>query len=148
MGTVLFGAINTSAQTSISDQSPMASLVQKIADKFGLNKDEVQAVFDQNRQEHQAQMQAKSEEQLSQDVTDGKITEEQKQKILEKRQELQENRQSKMEEMRNMTAEERKAAMEKERQELENWVKENGIDHNYLMGGFKGHFDGFRGGWK
>ena len=148
VGTVLFGAVNTFAQSAVSDQNSMSSLVQKIADKFGLNKDEVQAVFDQNRQEHQAQMQTRFEDQLTQAVTDGKITEEQKQLILQKHKELQENRQSKMEEMKDMSVEERRTAMEKERQELENWAKENGIALKYLMGGFKGHFGGFRGGWK
>ena len=147
MGTVLFGAVNTFAQNTVSDQNPMSSLVQKIADKFGLNKDEVQAVFDQNRQEHQAQMQTRFEDQLTQDVKDGKITEAQKQLTLTKRQELQANRQTKMESMRNMTNEERKVAMEKERQETENWAKENGIDLKYLMGGLGGH-RGFRGEWK
>ena len=147
IGTVLFGAVNTFAQTTASDQNPMSSLVQKIADKFGLNKDEVQAVFDENRQEHQARMQQRYEERLTQDVKDEKITEEQKQLILQKHKELSENRQSKMEEMKNMSVEERKTEMERERQELENWAKENGIDPQYLMGGFGPH-KGFRGGWK
>jgi len=148
VGTILFGAVNTFAESTTSDQNPMASLVQKIADKFGLKKEDVQAVFDQDRQERQVQMQTRFEEQLSQDVKDGKITEAQKQLILEKRKELEANRQAKMESMKNMTQDERKAAMEKERQELESWAKENGIDLKYLMGGFKGHPGGFRGDWR
>ena len=148
VGTVLFGAVNTFAQDTASDQNPMASLVQKIADKFGLKKEDVQAVFDQDRQERQVQMQTRFEEQLSQDVKDGKITEDQKQLIIAKRKELEANRQTNMESMKNMTDDERKAAMEKEKQELENWAKENGIDFQYLFGGFKGHPGGFRGGWK
>jgi hypothetical protein len=148
VGTILFGAVNTFAQSATSDQNPMASLVQKIADKFGLKKEDVQAVFDQDRLDRQAQMQARFEEKLAQDVKDGKITEAQKQLILEKRKSLGANRQAKMESMKNMTGDERRTAVESQRQELENWAKENGIDLKYLMGGFKGHPGGFRGGWK
>lgn len=135
------------AQNIDNGQNPMSSLVAKIADKFGLKKEDVQAVFDQDRTEHQAEMEktrvarqaemeTKFEEQLSQDVTDKKITEAQKEFILAKRKELEANRQAKMESMKNLTDDERKTAMEKERAELETWAKENSIDLKYLMGGF------------
>jgi hypothetical protein len=123
------------AQDAVNGQNPMSSLVAKIADKFGLKKEDVQAVFDTDRQERQQEMQTKYEEQLSQDVTDKKITEAQKQLIIAKNKELETNRQAKMESTKNMTDDERKTAMEKERTELESWAKTNGIDLKYLMGG-------------
>lgn len=122
-------------------QNPISSLVQKIADRFGLNIDEVQEVFDQDRQERQEEMQARFEERLSSDVSDGQITEGQKQLILEKREELEQVRQLNMESMNGLTEEERRSAMESEREELEAWANENSIELKYLMGGF-----GMRGG--
>lgn len=39
----------------------MSSIVQKIADKFGLNKSDVQAVFDQDLADRKAAMEGKFE---------------------------------------------------------------------------------------
>lgn len=121
----------------------LSNLVDKIAAKFNLNKADVQAVFYQDRKEHQAEMEAKYEERLSQYVTDGKITEAQKALILAKHKELKASRQENRPDLKNMTEEERKAAMEanktkmdEERKALEDWATQNGIDIKYLMGGF------------
>jgi hypothetical protein len=67
-------------------------------------------------------MQTKYEERLTQDVTDGKITSEQKELILAKHKEL-------------------------EGATLEAWAKENGINSSYLMGGFGGGKHGGMGGF-
>jgi hypothetical protein len=139
-GAALFGGSNVYAEGVTGN-----TIVSKIASKFGLKESDVQAVFDQNRQEHQAQMQIKFEEQLSQKVKDGKITETQKQLILAKHKEFQANRQSTMDSMKNLTPEQRKTEMEKERTELQTWAKNNGIDEQYLMGG-RGGFGGPKGG--
>jgi len=124
-------------------QERMSTLVQKIADKFNLNKDEVQAIFDEDkairetemkaeREARRAEMQTKYEERLTQDVTYGKITEEQRKLILAKHKEMEANRETKM---------------EGNRTELEAWAKENGIDSSYLMGGFGGRGRGGMGGF-
>lgn len=137
--------------------NPFASLVQKIADKFGLNKDEVQEVVDevraehqeemqQQREERQAEMETSFEEQLTQAVESGEITKEQKQLILAKREEINASRQTATEGAEDMTEEERRAARETEREELETWAEENGIDMKYLMGGFGGKGFGGDGG--
>lgn len=157
LGIGIFSSTKVLAQNILNGQNPMSSLVQKIADKFGLKKEDVQAVFDQDRAEHQVEMEAKRAErqaemetkykaQLDQDVKDGKITEAQKELILAKRKELEASRQAEMQNMQGKTAEERKAAMEakktemeKKRKELEDWAKQNGIDLKYLMGGFGRH---------
>lgn len=65
------------------------SLIQMLSSKFGLQESEVQSVFNQHRDEMQKNMQAKVEARLTQLVTDGKITEAQKQLILTKHVELQ-----------------------------------------------------------
>lgn len=110
------------------------SLVQKISTKFGLNQSDVQAVFDEQRNEQQTKMQAKFEERLTQAVKDGKITEEQKAKILQKFSELKAQKQADRDAFKNMTPEERKAAFKKQHEELKAWADANGIDMKNLFG--------------
>lgn len=133
-----------SAQTT-DTQTPMTTLVQKIADKFNLNKEEVQKVFDEHRDEMQQKRQTKMDERLSELVKDGKLTNEQKTLILNKIKELQDKRESEKDSLRNLTPEERKSKMEAARTDLQNWAKDNGIDLKYLWGGFGGHRFGHGG---
>jgi hypothetical protein len=136
-GAAVLGATQTYAQTQSSGHS---SLIQKIAQKFGLKETDVQAVFDEDRSEHQAEKQTMFDAKLTQAVTDGKITEAQKQLILTKRIELEKSRQTEFESFKDKTPEERKALMEKHRQEIQDWAKQNNIDIKYLMGfGMRGH---------
>lgn len=132
----LLTAHSAFAATTSTDQTPI-SLAQKIADKFGLNKADVQAVFDQERQDRQAQHEKNYEARLTQDVTDGKLTDAQKQLILNKHKELEANMVNELQNIKSLTAEERKAARQKRMADLQNWAKENGVDVKYLrmMGG-------------
>lgn len=100
------------------------SIVQKLAQRFNLNPDEVEQVFDEERDERRQKVQDNFEEELDEAVKDGKITEAQKNAILKKQAEMQEEQ-------------------EKLREELENWAEENSIDFEQigLCGG-----RGFRGG--
>lgn len=137
-GTVYFGAIATQAQTA-NTTDPHTSIIQKISQRFGLKENDVKVVFDEERTERQAQMQARYEKQLNQYVTEGMITEAQKQLIIAKHKEMQNERITQKETMQNLTPEERKAQMETKRQEMESWAKTNGIDPQYLgMFGHKG----------
>lgn len=133
----LLGATSAFAQSTPSE-NPTSTIVQKIADKFGLNKNEVQAVFDEERKAHQATMKLRMEERLNTLVTEGKITEAQKKLIVDKQEELKKNK----ERFKDLTPEERKSQMEAKKAELDAWATENGIDSTYLLGGFmgKGHF--------
>jgi hypothetical protein len=117
----------------------MSSLVQRIADKFGLDKDEVQAVFDEEQKVVVSQMEATYEERLSQLVKDGKITEEQKALIREKQAELRNGMEEEWEEMKDLSPEERRAQMQAKHDELKAWADENDIDPQYLMFGMKMH---------
>ncbi len=159
----LFVSAKAFAHNLQNGQNPMSSLVQKIADKFGLNKDEVQAVFDQDRQArfaemeknrvaHQAEMEAKLTAQLDQDVKDGKITPAQKDLIIAKRKEFEAARQTEMQSLQGKTGDDLKAAieakkiqMQTQRTDLENWAKQNNIDIKYFTGGFWGKGPGFGG---
>ena len=143
-GVVVFGAANTYAQ-SPTPSNPFQTIVQRIAQKFGLNEADVQSVFDEVRQEHQFQVQVKFEERLAQLVTQGEITETQKQLILAKHKELLEKKQQT--DWQNMTYEQRRQAKESQRQEMENWAKENGIDLQFIFGGFHKFGWGMGGHW-
>ncbi len=135
-GVAAFGSIGAFAQTTQTD--PHTSIIQKLVTKFGLKEDEVKAVFDEERTERQKEMQTRMAEKLTQAVTDGKITEAQKQLIIAKQAELEKQREANREAMQNLTNEERKAKMQSHKAELEAWAKENNIDMQYLFGGMKG----------
>jgi hypothetical protein len=117
----LFGAkafaVTRPVLAQTNEEGPAHSLAQKIAEKFGLNKDEVMTVVNDHHKEmntqRQAEMKAKMGERLTQIVTDGKITEAQKQLILAKQSELQSAREAEMQSLKDKTPDERKAAMEK-----------------------------------
>ncbi|MCA9364578.1 MAG: hypothetical protein KC736_01665 [Candidatus Moranbacteria bacterium] len=119
------------------------SIVQRIAEKFGLSEDDVQAVFDEERESHQQEMQQREEERLSNLVSEGKITEEQRQAIFAKkedmRSQMEANRPNKgsreefdslTEEERHVKMEERKVEMEERQKEIESWLEENGISED------------------
>ncbi len=131
-GVGLFTTAQAFAQETGTSTS---SIVQKIADKFNLNKDEVQKVFDEEHAARHAEMEVKYTEYLSQAVTDGKITEAQKELILAKRKELMAEREAKMAAMKDKTEAERRAAMKSERAALQEWATQNNIDLQYLRGG-------------
>jgi Tfp pilus assembly protein PilV len=147
VGTIgVLGLTNVSAETNgTTDESPMSSLVGKLADKFNLNEQEVQAVFDEHKDDMHKEHRATFEERLSEAVADGKLTEDQKAKILAKLDELQSQREANHESFKDMSSEERREAMEKRREELETWAEENDIPEDYLPFAFgKGHGPGMK----
>jgi hypothetical protein len=127
----VLGTSQIQAQTKTNNDYP--PIVQKLVTKFGLNENEVKAVFDEERAAREAEMKAKMEDRLNQAVANGKITEAQKQKIIAKLQELHEQRAEQMAKFKDMTPEERRAEHQKMKAELEALAKENGIDPQYLM---------------
>jgi hypothetical protein len=141
VGIAAAGVSTVAAQTTTARDS---SLIQKIADKFKLNKTDVQTVFDQDRQEKQATKETQYQARLDQLVKDGKITKAQEKLILDKHKELESKRRSEFQNKQNLTADQRKAEMQQERTDLNTWATNNGIDIRYLMGGFgmgmHGHF--------
>ena len=123
-------------ETGTTQPTPFQTLIERLAQKFNLNSADVQTVFDEVRTEKQTarreQMQSTWEEKLAQAVTDGKITEEQKQLILAKHTEVQ----AKLLDWQNLTFEERKTKLEELRNELKTWAEENNIPEPFqLMAG-------------
>jgi hypothetical protein len=137
---IITTALASSTIVSAQDSNGHNSIVEAIAAKFNLNQSDVQAVFEEERTKHEQQMQANLEQKLTQAVTDGKITEAQKQAIIAKMSEQKNNRPN-PEEFKNLTAEQRKAKMDEKKTEMENWAKENGLTLETLhsiIGGPKG----------
>lgn len=126
-------------QVMAEDTSRPQSIVQRLVERFNLNQDEVDQVLADFRSERQAGQQSRVEDRLSQAVADGKITEEQKQLILQKQTEWCVDHKN----WQNVSKEERGEQMKMHREEMHTWAEENGIDMKYLMG-FEGR-GGHRG---
>lgn len=127
------GVFLTSEVSAQKNTIQGSSIVARIAQKFGLNQAEVQAVFDEEYETRHAEMKAENEKRLSQLVTDGKITAEQKQLILNKQAELEQKHEATHESMQGKTPGEMKTLMEAEHEALKTWSEENNIDLQYLM---------------
>lgn len=148
IGVGVLGSSQSFAQES-NTQDPVNSLVQKIADKFGLNRDDVQALFTEHKSEMKVNMSARQEDRLSKLVSEGKITEAQKTLIINKQKELAEKRAGNKGSLKDLSREEIRSKMEAERAELEKWATDNGIDIKYLMmGPGRGFHMGFKPGIK
>jgi hypothetical protein len=118
--------------------STKTSIVDKIATKFGLNKEDVQKVFDEDHATHDAERQAKQSERLQALVDKGVITADQKTKIETKLKELQATRESEKDSFKTLTKDERRAKMDANKAGLEKWATDNGIDLTKLEGLFMG----------
>ena len=120
-----FWAGKTTAQAVTSKQT----VVDKLVERFNLNKDEVTGVFEEMRQEREQERLAYMEQRLDEAVKDGVITAEQKQALLDKEAEWQEKERELMEERRK-------------------WMDQSGIDFEKLAPyrvGFGGPGFGGRG---
>jgi len=142
LGAGAFASV-ASAQ-STSGNTANDSLATKIAQKFNLNKDDVQKVIDQNKTDHQAERQQKMEDRLNQAVKDGKITSAQKDAILAKMQDMK----TYMDSIKDKSADEKRSLMKTKMDELKQWTKDNNLtQYMPMMDGGRGHHGmGMRGG--
>lgn len=135
-GIVTATSMTVSADT-IKEKVERTSLVDKIAERFNLNKDDVQKVVDETKTEHQARHQQKLEDRLAKAVENGKITETQKAAITAKYQELRQYQAS----IVDKPVKEQRQLMETKFDEVTTWARDNGLGQYVTML----HF--FRGGW-
>lgn len=115
-----------SSATGIAN--PMSNLVTAIAQRFNLNVSDVQQVFDEQRAKMEAQREQTFTDRINQAVTDGKLTQDQADKILAKKAELEAQRTS----LEGKTEEERRTAMKGQTDALKQWVIDNNIPQEYL----------------
>jgi preprotein translocase subunit SecD len=128
---IITSSVMAASNTTTSDSS---SLVQKIADTFHLNKADVQKVFDQNRQDRQAQHEQKLKDHLDQLVKNGTITQDQEDKIIAKLKELKQNQKSE-------NHQDRRQNRNDFRTQIQQWLTDNGINVNLdqLLPAHPGH---------
>lgn len=145
----LAGGAAFATTQSGTNTDPMSGLVSAIATKFNLKAADVQAVFDANRAQMDAQREQQAKDQVAQLVKDGKLTQAQADKINAKRTELEKAREAERTADQKLNETERQAKreqmstqMDAKKTELDTWLKDNGIDTQYaylLMGGGHGH---------
>jgi len=118
VGLVVLGVVAANAVKADSFDSS-SPIIQRLVERFGLNENEVVSTFEEVRSERKETLQQSKEEKLNQAVTDGVITEEQKQTLQGR-------------------WEEKKAEHQQKKEESESWYEEQGIDTEALRtyGGF------------
>jgi hypothetical protein len=119
IATVGIASLGSLGVASAQSNSSNDSLVDKIATKFNLNKEDVQTVVDEYHKDRQTERQAELSERLQQAVDSGDITSEQKTLIENKHKELSAERDEQM-------------------KALDAWAEQNNIDMKYLHGGKHG----------
>jgi hypothetical protein len=103
--------------------------VERLAERFDLDKDEVMDFLEELREERKAEMEARFEEKLDELVQDGEITSAQKEAILEKKEELEAFKEG----LGDMTVSDAKGALKDLKEELKDWAEENDIEFKYLF---------------
>lgn len=133
-----------STGTVASRPNPMQSLITAIAQKFNVSANDVQAVFDEQRTQMEAQHKAEEASRLAAAVTNGTLTQAQADAITAKKAELEAARKAQKDTFQNLTEAERQAKITAERDALKTWATQNNIPEQYLM--FLGGGHGGRGG--
>jgi hypothetical protein len=131
--------LGLSALTALRANSTYAAanssnLINRFAERFNLNRDEVQSVFDEHRSSQMAERGQIMQDRLAQAVTDGKITQAQADLLLVKHTEMQ----TFMASLTDKTMEERREAMQTKRDEMRQWAQENNIPLQNLAFGMTG----------
>lgn len=134
LSVLVVGVLATGVDAQNASNYP--PIVQKIADKFNLNVSEVEQVFDQERDEHRAEKFALFADRLDDLVSEGKLTDIQKEAILDKHEEMQDS----IEELRGLSGSEKKEEMRKLHDNFRTWLEGESIDLT-LFGGFGKGFD-------
>lgn len=120
------GLLGVSAASAHGNGEHKDELVTKLAEKFNVDKSEVEAVFEAQHAEMEAEREAERSEHLQSLVDSGKITAEQKTALEAKFEEMH----TKREELKdqNLTRKEIHDKMDEARDSFEAWAEEQGID--------------------
>lgn len=126
LAVTLAGVAGAGVVSAQSETVATNSIVDKIAQKFNVNKADVQKVFDEDHEAREAEHKAELKTTLDQAVKDGKITADQEAKLIAKLDEMHAARE-KARTNTSTAATDRHAAMQKERTDFEAWLKANNI---------------------
>jgi len=127
------GVATASALTS-TESTTGTSLIDKLVSKFNLNKAEVRAVFDANRSEHHAAMQADRTAALKTALSDGKVTQAQYDYIVAAQTEIDSLMSSAG--TPDTQSDETKAAIKVKLDALKDWMKEQNLSPENIGIGF------------
>lgn len=116
--------------SAATDNTGQSNLVDKLATTFKLNKADVQKVFDEERATHKAEREQTMKTTIEQAVKDGKLTQDQADKLTAKLQELQAERKN-MKGMKEATQTERDAHKAK-MDEFKQWLSDNQIPEDLV----------------
>lgn len=127
--------ISYAAEPSGEDGNPMSSLVSAIATKFNLDETAVQAVFDEQHDQMEADREQMFADRIAEGVTSGDLTQDQANQIQDKRNSIESLRES----LDGATDAERRTAMKDAMDDLHQWAIDNNIPREYMpMGGHRG----------
>lgn len=124
--TVATGSIIGTSLASAHTTSNQQSIVDKIAEKFSLNTEDVQAVFDEAKEERHQEIETKRAEHIATLVAEGTLTQEQADLLKVKHEELHAARNSLKEQ--DLTKEEFHEQMKALKEEFNTWAEEQGIN--------------------
>lgn len=128
-------SIGASASALSGDTDGQASLIDKIASTFNIDKTKLQEVFKADREERMAEMKTERAGALKSALDEGKLTQEQYDHIVSKQNEID----SMMGSLEDQTSEQRQAIRDK-MGELRDWFEEQNLDVRDLGIGFgRGH---------
>lgn len=123
----------------------MSNIVNAIAQKFNLNPTDVQQVVDEQQAQQKAQMDVQRQQsftdRINKAVTDGKLTQDQANKILAEKASVD----SQIAALKGKTGDDLKNAMKQIMDSEKQWATDNNIPQQYLMFGFGGGRGGFGG---
>lgn len=147
VGLGIAGAVGVKAASNGQSQNPMGNLVNAIAQKFNLNPTDVQQVVDDQRKLMNADHQQRLTDRFTQAVADGKLTQDQSDKIVAKMKELQAKREAEKDSLGAKTEAERQAMFQQQIADLKQWAQDNSIPDGFLPFGrpMGGHHQGMMG---
>lgn len=119
-------------QVKADEQFKNHPLVQFIAERFDLDEEEVLTAMEDFQEQRHEQVGVQFENRLTQAVLDGKLTEDQREMILQKHEEMRAEQESNWAALREMSADERRDEIMVRHEELKSWAEENGIDLSYF----------------
>ena len=138
-GIACVGEINAQISEEAGDEYPL--LVERFAERFDLDPDEIMDFLNELKEERIADAEERFEGRLDELVEDEKITEDQKEAILDKKEELKTFK----EEMEDMTISEAREAIKEIHEELKDWAEENDLDLENFFPKQGAHAFGLRG---
>jgi hypothetical protein len=123
--------LGVQAVNAASDSSPNKGIVSKIASTFHLSQDDVQKVFDQQKQERETTRMTKFQDKVNAAVKEGKLSRNIGDQLVAKVKDLVSYRDS----LKDKTPKERREAMKAKVVELVKWAKDNNIPEQLYHSG-------------